>query len=203
MSADRWLQGRVALVIAFVWGIAEATLFFIVPDVFLTVVGCRAVKPAMKAALAALLGALLGGVITYSFLMPDTILQVPGIDWNLAVSVQDEFEQHGLAALLIGPTRGIPYKIYAVEWAARGGALLPFLLVSIPARLIRFALSALVARVVANTLTRWTRQRIAVELAILGIFWVAFYAFYFAHFGGKGPRATAGTTVLNHELQNR
>jgi hypothetical protein len=151
--------------------------------VFLTLIGCRALRPTMKATVAALIGALIGGAVTYSFIPPKTILRVPGVDYDLAISVQTELQDRGLVAVFIGPLRGIPYKIYATEWAARGGNLTPFLLVSIPARWLRFALSALMARGMAVLLARWTRRRVSVEFGILASFWLAFYAFYFAHFG--------------------
>jgi membrane protein YqaA with SNARE-associated domain len=183
VSVDRWLRSRAALVVAFLWGLAEATLFFIVPDVFLIVVGCRALRPAIKATLAALLGALVGGAIMFGYGQRRIVEHVPGISVRLVNSVDADLHKRGILAVLIGPLKGVPYKIYAVEWRARGGALLPFLLVSIPARWIRFALSVFIARGVANMLAHWTQRRLGVELTILAIFWVAFYAFYFTHFG--------------------
>jgi membrane protein YqaA with SNARE-associated domain len=183
VSVDRWLRSRTALVVAFLWGLAEATLFFIVPDVFLTAIGCRALRPAMKATFAALLGALVGGAIMFGYGQRRLVEHVPGVSPRLVDSVDADLRERGILAVLTGPLKGVPYKIYAVEWHARGGALLPFLLISIPARCVRFALSVLVARGVANLLARWTQRRVGVELTILTIFWVAFYAFYFTHFG--------------------
>src|SRR4051812_21124803 len=65
-SLDRFLANRAAVWLAFAWGIAEASFFFIVPDVLLTLIACRALKPALKATLAALAGALIGGVLMYA-----------------------------------------------------------------------------------------------------------------------------------------
>src|SRR4029079_3151630 len=66
-SFDSFLASRAALWVAFAWGIAEASFFFIVPDLLLTLIACRAFKPALKATLAALSGALVGGVAMYAF----------------------------------------------------------------------------------------------------------------------------------------
>ena len=82
-----------------------------VPDVWLTCVGCRSLRPALKAAGAALAGALLGSAIMYGFGTADLLIRVPGIHRGLVASVQDQLSQRGLVALMIGPTRGIPYKI--------------------------------------------------------------------------------------------
>ena len=65
-SLDRFVDGRAAQIVAFAWGFAEATLFFIVPDVPLTGVGCRSLRAGLKAMSAALVGALLGGMLMYN-----------------------------------------------------------------------------------------------------------------------------------------
>src|SRR6185295_6371406 len=48
---------------AFVWGLAEATLFFVVPDVFLTVVALARPSRLVRCCLWAAAGASLGGAI--------------------------------------------------------------------------------------------------------------------------------------------
>jgi hypothetical protein len=49
--------------IAALWGLAEATLFFIVPDVWLTLITVWSPRKALIACLFALLGALAGGAL--------------------------------------------------------------------------------------------------------------------------------------------
>ncbi|MCJ7434427.1 MAG: hypothetical protein MUO77_13145 [Anaerolineales bacterium] len=51
--------------IAFVWGLAEATLFFIIPDVGLSVIALKGVDVGLVACIYALAGALVGGTIMY------------------------------------------------------------------------------------------------------------------------------------------
>lgn len=183
------VASRAALAVAFIWGLAEATVFFIVPDVLLTLLACRALGAALKGTVAALGGALIGGAAMYVFgryaAEPARLLldQVPAISATLIAAVESQIAERGLASVMLGPLKGIPYKIYAVEWGARGGSLLGFLLVSIPARYARFLLSALAVNVIASLLKPWTRGRAWVELSLLAIFWVAFYSFYFARFG--------------------
>ncbi len=189
VGSDRLVASRAALAVAFIWGLAEATVFFIVPDVLLTLLACRALGAALKGTVAALGGALIGGAAMYVFgryaAEPARLLldQVPAISATLIAAVESQIAERGLASVMLGPLKGIPYKIYAVEWGARGGSLLGFLLVSIPARYARFLLSALAVNVIASLLKPWTRGRAWVELSLLAIFWVAFYSFYFARFG--------------------
>lgn len=188
-ALDDFTSSRAVLALAFAWGLAEATFFFIVPDVLLTLIACRALKPAMRATGAALLGALAGGSLMYAFgaREPDAAMafldQVPAISPPLITTVTAQINESGLQAVLLGPLKGIPYKIYAVQWGAQGGSFLAFLLISIPARLARFFLAAIAARALASLIEPLTQHRAAIELAILSIVWIAFYSFYFARFG--------------------
>ena len=186
---DRFAQSRAAQWAAFAWGLAEATLFFIVPDVLLTAIACRSLRASLKASCAAVAGALLGVMIMYGvgYAAPETarawLARLPAIHPPLIQSVQTQLTRKGLAALLLGPGMGIPYKIYAVECGARRSNELTFLLVSIPARGMRFVLSAVLANGIARLIAPWTRRRAPIETTILVLFWIGFYALYFAHFG--------------------
>jgi membrane protein YqaA with SNARE-associated domain len=186
---DRFVHGPAAQFAAFVWGLAEATLFFIVPDVLLTAIGCRSIRAGFKATGFAILGALLGGLIMYLFagVSPETsqtmLTYVPAIHPRFVDDVRSQLLERGLIAVLFGPTEGVPYKIYAVEWGVRHGNLPLFLLISIPARGIRFLFSILLAGGISRMIAPWTKRRAQTEMTVLALFWVVFYAFYFTHFG--------------------
>jgi hypothetical protein len=187
--ADHLATSRAMMIAAFLWGLAEATFFFIVPDVLLTWIATRSLRSSIQASLVALAGALVGGVavVTFAAASPDRahglLLHIPGINLHLLERVSGQVDELGLLAVLFGPLKGIPYKIYAVEWGTRGGALLGFLLISIPARWVRFALSALLARAIAHLIGPLTQRRPRIEALILAIIWTAFYLFYFTRFG--------------------
>ena len=51
--------------IAGVWGLAEATLFFFVPDIWLSIAGRKKLRTGLTACLCCLGGALIGGCILY------------------------------------------------------------------------------------------------------------------------------------------
>ena len=189
LRLDGFLLGPHAQLVAFVWGLAEATFFFIVPDVFLTLMAVRSLRPALKGTLFALSGALIGGAFMYTLgrEAPEEarslLNHVPGISTQLIARVEAEVRDAGLVAILVGPTRGIPYKLYAAEWGARRGDFLAFMLISIPARYVRFFLLAVGARVAARLLKPWTKLRASVEVTLHAAVWIAFYSFYFARFG--------------------
>ena len=188
-ALDDFASSRAALTLAFAWGLAEATFFFIVPDVLLTLIACRAVRPAVKATITALAGALAGGALMYSFGVrdPDTaqvfLDHVPAISPELIDEVRRQVSVSGLAAVLLGPLKGIPYKIYAVEWGAQERSLVPFLMISVPARYLRFFLASIAARAIAKIIQPFTHHRASIEAAILVAVWVAFYSFYFTRLG--------------------
>src|SRR5947207_11171117 len=96
ISIDQFVSSRAALTLAFAWGFLEATFFFIVPDVLLTLIACRMLRPAMKATVAALAGALIGGAMMYEFGSrdPDLALRaldrIPAISWDLIGQVYSQ-----------------------------------------------------------------------------------------------------------------
>jgi len=186
---DRFLLGPYAQFVAFVWGLGEATVFFLVPDVFLTLIAVRNLRPALKGTVFALSGALIGGAMMYALgheapkQMRSLLDNVPGISSRLITRVETEVRDDGLVAILLGPTKGIPYKLYAVDWGARRGDFFAFMLISIPARYARFFLLPIGARAAAHLLKPWTKRRAAVEITLHAAFWIAFYSYYFARFG--------------------
>lgn len=138
------------MLFALFWGFAEATLFFIVPDMLLTAIAVKSLRRGMRACLWALTGALLGGSLMYAWGILDppqsvaTVIQVPAIDEAMVEKVKEDLIQKGLPAIVLGPTQGIPYKIFATQSPTLGIGFLPFLLTSIPARLIRFVGTTLI-----------------------------------------------------------
>ena len=173
--------------IAATWGFAEATLFFFVPDVFLTWLALERPKRAFVACGFALLGALLGGVAILVWGGSDaasarsTLDSLPGIHPALFERASSDLADRGTAALFTGPRLGVPYKIYALEWGALGGNLGSFLLMSVPARLLRFLLTTALASVVSRRLLARTSLRVR-RLIHIG-FWLTFYAWYFFKMG--------------------
>jgi membrane protein YqaA with SNARE-associated domain len=168
---------------ALLWGLAEATLFFIVPDVLLTVIALRRLRAALVGCAWATAGALAGGLLMYGWgtAAPAYAWQildyVPGIGVALQTSVRDAMARNGLAALFLGPLTGTPYKLYAVAAGQQGQSLAAFLLVSVPARAIRFALVSLLA----HTISRHVAEPL--QLRVLMLCWLIFYVGYFTHMG--------------------
>jgi len=175
-------RGRGWGIAAAVWGFAEATLFFLVPDVLLSWIALERPKRAFTACALATAGALCGGLATYAWARHDAdaaravMVRLPGIDQALAERVDADLTERGLDAVILGSARGRPYKLFAASWGAREGELFAFLLVSIPARLLRFfAVAAFSAALRRYGLKHWPLGACrALHVAL----WVAFYVWY-------------------------
>ena len=183
---------RLANALAALWGLAEATVFFIVPDVLLSWLALRNFRTALTACVAALLGALVGGTAVWLAAQHDPeavrklFIMIPAIDGEMLAGVRSQLATDGLLALFIGPLTGTPYKIYALEAAVLGLGYLPFLLVSVPARLIRFALVASVVAALNHALAR--RLQLRQRQGLLLASWVFFYLWYFHVMGTAAPQ---------------
>ncbi len=168
---------------AILWGFAEGTLFFFVPDVFLSAAGLVDTRRAIVACFYALAGSLLGGVVMYYWGTQDAagalrvLDAIPGISPPMIETVQSDLTRFGAWGVFKGPMGGVPYKIYAVQAGAAGVDLVPFLLASLPARLGRFVAVTIIAPWVVKRLGR--RPSLRENLTILLVAWAVFYVFYF------------------------
>ncbi len=172
---------------AFLWGLAEATLFLVVADVFLSLlVVWRGARVALAAALAAALGAVPGAAVmlVWSAYDPAGVLalleRLPAIDAAMIENAGQALAGNWFAAMLAGAFSGVPYKVFAAQaWPAGVGAS-AFLLATVPLRLARY-----VVAVVAVAGLDWTlRRRLgrSVRVAILGSVWSLFYAIFWSTF---------------------
>jgi len=167
---------------ALFWGLAEATLFFIVPDVLLSAVALRDRARALWLCVWALAGALCGGLIMYLWGQHDVeqvgsaLAAVPAISEAMLARVGADLERIGSLATLLGPLSGTPYKIYAALSPEAGISLVAFGLVSIPARVIRFLLVTTITSWIAGTLLRDASDRC--RLSLLLALWAVFYMAY-------------------------
>ncbi|MDJ0814144.1 MAG: hypothetical protein QNJ23_10460 [Woeseiaceae bacterium] len=183
----KWLNG-----LAVGWGAAEATLFFIVPDVLLSRIALQDCRQALRACVWALGGALAGGVLIWCLgnANPDPVrevfAQIPAVSPQMMDRVRGQLIDLGPWAVFVGPLTGTPYKLYALEAAGTGIGLVSFFLVSLPARMLRFVLVVLLTHWLAAALRRTAGPGM---LRILhAVAWLSFYAWYFYVMSGpEGP----------------
>jgi membrane protein YqaA with SNARE-associated domain len=177
--------------VGFLWGFAEATLFFVVPDVWLGWVALVARRAAWAVLAFVLVGALLGGAVTYGVskaTAPSTSAAladgVPTVDRDAIDRVSREMEQDGPRSVLAGPLRmGTPYKLYARAAGVQDESLVAFLLWSIPGRLERMLPVLLVALAAGYFFRGWVEANRRPALAIYAAVWLAVYAVYVIRIG--------------------
>lgn len=172
---------------ALIWGFAEATLFFLVPDVLLTGYAMRSFKRALSACLYAAAGAALGGFLLALLAgwEPDMVravlLTVPGISEDSLTTARDLLDLGLLPGLITASFTGQPYKTLAFE--AAGAGVSPFWLALITplARLPRFLLASLAAAALSALVD--DRLTPAAKFSLWALFWLGFYSFYLSRVG--------------------
>jgi membrane protein YqaA with SNARE-associated domain len=180
-AASPW-AARVGLL----WGFAEATLFFIVPDVLLGAVALFAPRAAPRVLAYTLAGALAGGALTYGVaneLRPsrsEALLDgVPTVNAKAIRRVGREMRDDGPRSIVYGPLRmGTPYKLYARAAAVEDEAFSSFILWSIPGRLERMLPVTLVAALVGFLARGRIARRPRAVLASYGVLWLTVYVVY-------------------------
>ncbi|MCV0424770.1 MAG: hypothetical protein K5905_04825 [Roseibium sp.] len=173
--------------LAALWGFAEATLFFIVPDVLLSSVALSSLKKALWACLSAALAATLGGLLVwicanqYPQETKDVLLKIPGISTTTYATVRELLQNGLFIGMLEGAFSGVPYKIFAAEAGSANVSPLAFAVLSPAARLPRFVAIVLVAFALSRLIG--TRLSKSAKLAISLALWALFYIFYFQAVG--------------------
>ncbi len=174
-----WFAGAV------LWGFAEATFFFVVPDLLLTAaVLVFGLTFALRLAAASAAAAVAGGLFMYLWAVQDIgaarafLLSVPLIGADLLTRVQGEMTGAWPVDLTLGAVTGAPFKIYAVEAGAAGVQPVLFAAVGAAARLARFSLAIALTALGASIAARLGLQRIVPYG--LALAWAAIYAFYVA-----------------------
>ncbi|WP_223668485.1 YqaA family protein [Kangiella shandongensis] len=170
------------------WGFAEATLFFILPDVLLSYFALERKERLMRLILWALAGAVAGGLIMYywGFFAAETawhwVEAVPAINSELMSRVGKQLGDTGATAIILGPLQGVPYKTYAVQAASVDIGTALFIGVSIAARLLRFVLIAFTARGISLVLMSHLKFSRKGMIIIWGSVWTVVYSLYFFYF---------------------
>jgi hypothetical protein len=173
-----WIAGVI------LWALAEASFFFIVPDVLLTAaalhLGVR--RGLVFSILAAASAVAMGAAMWYwAARNPDTaraaMLLVPAVGKDLLERAHHAFDGIWPLRMLLGALSGVPYKLYAVEAGARHIPLPWFLAASFFARLSRFWLTVALAGLGRSFLMRFGKPRWVAPAWLSA--WSLVYSVYF------------------------
>jgi membrane protein YqaA with SNARE-associated domain len=179
------LAGRGGIALAGAWGFAEGTLFFIVPDVLISLAALCAGRHALRHVAAAVAGAVLAGGLMFAWATADypaasaAVSHVPFVRERMFAQADEGLEKEGALALVRGAFTGVPYKIYAVEAPGRMPAA-TFLLATVPARAARFLLVWAVFAVLGSWIRRQKPGRWSLLAWVHAACWVPFYLVYWS-----------------------
>ncbi len=137
---------RVEYLLACIWRIGEAVVFFVLPDALITRAALGCLRSELLTAAFALAGALLRGTINYLWGAIDLdgtchrldVLPVSSI--GALYRAQHALTRDGVFADIANSFSGVPCKMLAVHAASAGVSLPVFVLDSIPVRGIPFVL---------------------------------------------------------------
>lgn len=175
--------GDTGAAVAAGWGIAEATLFFVVPDVQVGWVALQRPRRATAAWFAAITGGVIGAAIVHQAVRagwdPDPVFgHLPGARAGDLERVRAAVERDAMGAFIVGAVSGVPVKIYVAEAARQGVPLRRTLGLVVLNRVPRIGLFALALAVAGATVRlRWQPSRNQAA-ALYGLGWVVFYAWY-------------------------
>ena len=184
-ASPRLIESPWILWAGVVWGFAEATLFFIVPDVLLTLVALYSFRRSAKLVAFILLGALAGGTVMfylggkYPAHAKTVVLRVPFVSAAMFSKTQAGFQRDGLWTLAKAPGNGIPYKVYGVQ-ASQYAGWAAFVAMSVLARLERFAPFWLIAAALGLAFRQRIHRRPLMAAAVHSCLWILGYAWYWS-----------------------
>ena len=179
---------------AALWGLAEGTVFFVVPDVLFTLTTLFSPKRGLLQLGAAVAGAVVAGAIMYAWAAAApaqaraAVSAVPFVGEKVIAPAEQRWDEEGLPALFNRPLGGVPYKVHAVLAPARL-SMAEFLLVSVPMRVERMILSWMVFATAAWIISRLGERRPFDRLragrrpaawSFYALFWTALYAVYWS-----------------------
>jgi membrane protein YqaA with SNARE-associated domain len=191
-------RSPLAVLAAFLWGYAEATRFWLIPDILLGWVGLNRPRSIVPSVIAATIGSVLGGSRMHRRAREERmrLTEIPGINEALLVDAHERFATRRWIAVVRAPIDGIPYKVYATESAVAGRPIVELIAWTFVARAWRFLLTAVVAGAVGRIFSRSVRRSEGGWLAATFGFWLFVYVRYFARlrrrYGGEELSPSGG-----------
>ncbi len=180
-----WRLLDLPLWLGFCWGAAEATFFFVVPDLVITLAALFSLRRAAGQLAVVVAGSIVGGLLLYSLagahhgITRAVVEDVPFVRPAMFERVSRDLDTHGVWGLCEGPLSGIPYKVYAVQAAGRIPPV-TFALVSIPARLERLLVSLALFAAVGWICRRYWPGMPALPLTFYTLYWLGVYGYYWS-----------------------
>ncbi|WPW31598.1 lysophospholipid acyltransferase family protein [Streptomyces atratus] len=128
------VTSRRGVPLAFVWALAEALSWPLMPELLLGAVCVAVPRVALKMSLGALAGSLAGGLLALQLASAGVQLPAPLTTDRMRAEVRGELALEGASAVRHQPWNGIPFKVYGAEAGRAGVPALDWLGASTAAR---------------------------------------------------------------------
>ncbi|AXE80381.1 lysophospholipid acyltransferase family protein [Streptomyces atratus] len=128
------VTSRRGVPLAFVWALAEALSWPLMPELLLGAVCAAVPRVALKMSLGALAGSLAGGLLALQLASAGVQLPAPLTTDRMRAEVRGELALEGASAVRHQPWNGIPFKVYGAEAGRAGVPALDWLGASAAAR---------------------------------------------------------------------
>lgn len=129
--------------VVFAWGVAEAVVWPIVPDVAVAALAAAAPRRAPALALWATAGSVLGGIAAYTLDAAgpgaQLLAHAPLVTERMVDQAHAWLVADGARGLALQPMSGIPFKVFGLQAAGADVGLLPFAAHAAVARGVRLA----------------------------------------------------------------
>ena len=176
---------RLALHAGFWWGLGEGLFFFIVPDVYVSFATLFSLRAGAMAWLSTIAGA--AAAIAIICLLTATpgldylafLESIPGISASMIERVGASLAAEGLPYTPLLVLGGVPLKVYGALAFSLELSLGSVLLWSLFARIVRIAPTFACAAAIRLLFSRRIEVHPIAWCGLLGLFWLAFYIFYF------------------------
>lgn len=178
---------RLARHVGFWWGLAEGLFFFIVPDVYVSFATLFSLRAGALAWFFSIAGSASAVVVIYVLAVMLGLDYVSFLDWIPGISepliqrVGQQLAAEGLPYTPFLVLAGVPLKLYVAQAFSLELSLGSVLLWTVFARIVRIAPTFAIVAAIRLLFGRRIDVHAGVWCALLGIFWLAFYVFYFVH----------------------
>jgi hypothetical protein len=178
---------RLARHAGFWWALAEGLFFFIVPDVYISFATLFSLRAGALAWFFSIAGSAIAVVVIYILAAMLGLDYVSFLDWIPGISeplihrVGQQLAAEGLPYTPLLVMAGVPLKLYVAHAFSLELSLGSVLLWTVFARIVRIAPTFAIIGAMRLLFGRRIDARAGVWCALLGIFWLAFYVFYFVH----------------------
>lgn len=182
----RLASSRAALWVGAAWGFAEATFFFIVPDVWLGFVALYAPRRVPRTLVAIVAGAAVGVTVLYVAIvvaadaLTTAVLAMPDIGHADLEQARARLTEDGASAIVTAPLEGRPLKLYALAAALDGLGLVELVLAAVLNRLARLVVVGAVLAAIGWAARSIIARRPRLVAVVYALSWTAFYAVYLA-----------------------